>query len=90
MRAGDTEKNARNTYDLMSKVQEILDFSAPEVQVVRLARLFIDEYQRRTRDGDKATAAWLRELGYEKLPERVEAGEHWKWHHGRERERESS
>ena len=95
MAEGDERKDAENTWELMEKIEVALKgdpWRAPELQYppkVILARLFIEEYKRRTREGDKVFAHWLREIAtggayveyVNVIADLVEAGEHWKWWH---------
>ncbi len=100
MKHGEPRENAEHTWELMDAIERILDdrdiggFMPPEMvrpKKARLARLFIDRYAMLTRDGDKAIAAWLRELApsiehevddaraCDVIAEKIDNHEHWKW-----------
>jgi hypothetical protein len=84
--AGDTEKSARNTWDLMEEIKRVISrnaYRAPEAGLpveAQLARLFIDRTGELVDKNDKCVAGWLREKGAPDLAEEIERGEHWKWH----------
>ena len=87
--AGYSDKDTANTRALVEKIQRILKeedldpFDAPELaqpKEVRLARLFIDDYQALTLQGDEGIARWLEEKrGLPVVADAVRRRVHWKW-----------
>ena len=82
----DVKRDYDRTPYLLKKINEILVFTAPEVQATKLCRLLIDEMKDLVEDSDEWIAKWLREglsdpMGdrQKTIAEMIEKQEHWKW-----------